>query len=187
LKWPSAHLLGYSGGSTTSFTALYPDLVQSLVVVAPAGLVRSATLTEKGTSYLKRGAGVDEGVATDWIVDFGSGGPLVVSPDWKASFAKGEISGEPIRVWGREHHKGHIPSLVAIFRDGGIFDMHQHFKKASQSGIRRLAVLGERQLPRKFWTLPGSLYQPAPLLMGFMIALGRFTLFPNISFQIQLM
>lgn len=111
--------------------------------MAPAGLVRSATLTEKGTSYLKRGAGVDEGVATDWIVDFGSGGPLVVSPDWKASFAKGEISGEPIRVWGREHHKGHIPSLVAIFRDGGIFDMHQHFKKASQSGIRRLAVLGE--------------------------------------------
>jgi pimeloyl-ACP methyl ester carboxylesterase len=145
LKWPSAHLLGFSfGGSTVaSFTALYPDLVQSLVVVAPAGLVRSATLPEQGISYMKGGAGVDEGAAANWILDFVSGGPLVVSPDWKASFAKGEISGEPIQVWEREHHKGHIPSIVAMFRDGGICDMHRHFKKASQSGIRRLAVLGE--------------------------------------------
>ncbi|OBU00334.1 hypothetical protein VE01_01369 [Pseudogymnoascus verrucosus] len=145
LKWPSAHLLGFSfGGSTiTSFTALYPDLVQSLVVVAPAGLLRSATLTEEGASYLKGGAGVDEGVATDWIVDFVSGGPLIVSPDWKANFARGEISGEPIQVWEREYHKGHIPSLVAIVRDGGVFDMHQHFKKVSQSSVRRLAVVGE--------------------------------------------
>jgi len=145
LKWPSAHLLGFSfGGSTiTSFTALYPDLVQSLVVVAPAGLLRSATLTEQGASYLKGGAGVDEGMATDWIVDFVSGGPLIVSPDWKANFAKGEISGEPIQVWEREYHKGHIPSLVAIVRDGGVCDMHQHFKKASQSSIRRLAVVGD--------------------------------------------
>jgi pimeloyl-ACP methyl ester carboxylesterase len=145
LKWPSAHLLGFSfGGSTvTSFTALYPNLAQSLVVVAPAGLLRSATLTEPGPSYFKGGAGVDEGLATDWTVDFISGGSLVVSPDWKASFAKGEISGEPIQVWEREHHKGHIPTIVAIFRDGGICDMHQYFEKASQSGIKRLAVLGE--------------------------------------------
>ncbi len=111
--------------------------------MAPAGLVRSATLTEPGPSYFKGGADVDEGLATGWIVDFISGGPLVVSPNWKASFAKGEISGEPIQVWERAHHKGHIPSIVAIFRDGGICDMHQHFKKASRSDIRRLAMLGE--------------------------------------------
>jgi pimeloyl-ACP methyl ester carboxylesterase len=145
LKWASVHLLGFSfGGSTvTSFTALYPDLVQSLVVVAPAGLLRSMLFDEQGRKYMKGGEGVDEDEARDWILDYISGGPLVVSPDWRASFAKGEISGGPIQVWEREHHKGHIPSFVAIARDGGISDMHQVFKDMSQGSTRHLGVVGE--------------------------------------------
>ncbi|KAJ3094930.1 hypothetical protein HK100_005974 [Physocladia obscura] len=147
LKWANAHLLGFSfGGSTvTSFTALHPHLVSSFTLVAPAGLISSDSFSEQEKRYLAGGPGVDENAARDWIVDWVSGGPLVVQPDWKDHFSRGEIiSGDPIQVWERENHKGHIPSIVAMFRDGGACDMHEYFKIASnKSNIYKLAVIGE--------------------------------------------
>lgn len=145
LDWPSAHLLGFSfGGSTVaSFTAIHLNLVQSMVLVAPAGLLKSQSLTEEEQAYKKGGPGVDETAVRDWVKNWINGGPLVALPDWKARFANGEISGEPIQIWEREHHKGHLASIAGMLRDGGIFDMHNEFKKAVESGVKGTAVLGQ--------------------------------------------
>lgn len=44
LRWPSAHIIGFSiGGSiAATFTALYPHMAETLTLISPAGLLRKA-------------------------------------------------------------------------------------------------------------------------------------------------
>ncbi|KAJ5112565.1 hypothetical protein N7532_000610 [Penicillium argentinense] len=116
LNWDDAHFVGYSfGGSTVaSFTALRSTLVKSMALVAPAGLLRQEELTDEQKGYM-RGERV----------------------------ARGEIVAEAVRDWQMKNHEGHLPSVVAIFRDGGVFDQHDAFKEAAGKGIPNLCVLGE--------------------------------------------
>ncbi|RAH50682.1 alpha/beta fold hydrolase [Aspergillus brunneoviolaceus CBS 621.78] len=147
LRWPSAHFVGYSfGGATTAtFAARFPERVESMVLVAPAGLLRAAQFTEQQRGLLKGGNG-DEAVerrARDWILEWLEGGPLVVPADWEPRVARGEVVAQMVRKWQMEEHPGHAASVVGIFRDGGVMDMHDTFRVAAEKGIPARCVLGQ--------------------------------------------
>ncbi|CEI62541.1 hypothetical protein FVEN_g5082 [Fusarium venenatum] len=142
LQWSSAHLVGFSfGGATTvSYVVNRSTRVKSFTLVAPAGLLRSSDFTMEQQSYLR---GDDEQAARRWILEFLEGGELVVPQDWKERVANGEVVAEAVRHWQIQEHPGHLASVVAIFRDGGVMDSHVQFSKVSQLEIPNLAVLGE--------------------------------------------
>ncbi|KAE8140857.1 Alpha/Beta hydrolase protein [Aspergillus pseudotamarii] len=144
LGWDDAHLIGYSfGGSTTaSFAAAHPERVASMVLVAPAGLRRTALLDEVQRGYLRGGEGLEE-AARDWILEVLEGGRLVVPSDWKERVGRGEVVAEAVRDWEMKEHAGHVASVVAIFRDGGVFDKHAEFAKAATTEIQCRCILGE--------------------------------------------
>jgi pimeloyl-ACP methyl ester carboxylesterase len=141
LKWPSAHLVGFSFGSvlTAGYTASRPARVKSYVLVAPAGLIPSAMFTPEQQGYLRGG---DEVAARKFTLQFLEGGDLVVPADWKERVGKGEVVAEAVREWQMREHPGHTASVVGIFRDGGVLDNDPVYVKAVGTGIPSLAVLG---------------------------------------------
>ncbi|KAJ5316725.1 hypothetical protein N7508_001233 [Penicillium antarcticum] len=144
LRWETAHFVGYSfGGSTTaSFAAAFSHRVASMVLVAPAGLLRSTQFNELQRSYLRGGEGLED-AARSWIMEFLEGGQLVVPSDWKERVGRGEVVAEAVRDWEMKEHQGHAASVVGIFRDGGVLDQHAEFAEAATKGIDSLCVLGE--------------------------------------------
>jgi len=144
MKWPSAHVVGYSFGGTTatSLTAFHPEVVESLAIIAPVGLLRRDSLTQAEDLLMRGGPDVEE-AARDWVLNFIEGGPLVVPEDWKEQVHSGKLVCEAIRSWERVEHKGHVASVVAMVRDGNVFDGHDAFRMVAKSGKKTLAVLGE--------------------------------------------
>ncbi|OAL50862.1 alpha/beta-hydrolase [Pyrenochaeta sp. DS3sAY3a] len=143
LEWPSAHIVGFSFGAslTTGYVSSRPSRVQSFVLIAPAGLIRSADFTAEEQAHLQ---GDDEIAARRWVVEFLEGGDLVVPEDWKKRVDRGEVVAQAVKEWQLQHHPGHLASVVAMFRDGGALDNHLGFIKAAGTGTRALVVLGER-------------------------------------------
>ncbi|KAL4886984.1 alpha/beta-hydrolase [Aspergillus karnatakaensis] len=147
LKWESAHFVGYSfGGSlATTFAAKRPEAVQSLVLVAPVGLLRFESFADEEKKYLLGRTGIleEEEKAKDWVFNWLEGGDLVVPDDWRERVAKGEVVAESIKAWEMKEHKGHIGSVVGVIRDGGIMDRHEDYREVVRKGLNVFAVLGE--------------------------------------------
>ncbi|OQO08915.1 hypothetical protein B0A48_05805 [Cryoendolithus antarcticus] len=144
LSWPSAHFFGYSfGGATTAgYVAARPDRVDSFVLAAPAGLMRLADFTPEKQTYLLGDTG-DEAQAHDWIINWLEDGGDFVPEDWKERVARGEVVPAAVRQWQKRVHKGHVASVVSMFRDGGALDGQKVFTEAAGKGLRSLMVLGE--------------------------------------------
>lgn len=146
LGWKDAHIVGYSFGASTtaSFAAARPERVRSMVLVAPSGLIREAGFNELERSYLRGGEGLEE-QAQAWILEFLEGGPLIVPSDWKGRVGRGEVVSEAVKDWEIKEHKGHVASVIAIFRDGGCLDKQAEFAfaKAAKTGIKNICILGE--------------------------------------------
>lgn len=144
MKWSSAHVVGYSFGGTTaaSFAAFHPEAIESLTLIAPVGLLCRDDLSQTARSLLLGGPGVEE-AARDWVLNMSEGGPLVVPENWKERVHRGELVPDAIKSWQRVHHKGHVTSLVAIFRDGDVFNGHEAFRTVAKSGKKTMAMLGE--------------------------------------------
>ncbi|KAH7012702.1 Alpha/Beta hydrolase protein [Microdochium trichocladiopsis] len=150
LFWPSAHLVGYSLGSTivAGYTATKTARADSVVYVAPAGLFSIHDFSAAEQALLRgepmeQGGAVDEVASRDFIIDFLEGGELVVPADAEARIAKGEVVAEAVKDWEMKVHAGHAASVAAIVRDGNIMDREEVFEKASATGKPRFAVLGE--------------------------------------------
>jgi pimeloyl-ACP methyl ester carboxylesterase len=143
LRWEDAHFIGYSFGASTvaSFAAIRPQRVSSMVLVAPAGLIRSTNFGPQKT-YLDGGEGLEE-QAQAWILDFLEGGPLTVPLDWKDRVKRGEVVAEAVRDWQMKEHEGYLASVVGVFRDGGALDRHAAFAEAATKSIKTLCILGE--------------------------------------------
>lgn len=141
LEWPSAHLVGFSfgGALTVGYVASRSSRVQSFTLVAPAGLIRSSNFTAEQQGHLRGG---DEAAARKWVLEFLEGGELVVPADWKERVGRGEVVAEAVREWQMHEHPGHVASVVAVFRDGGVMDNDAEFVRAVRTGIPSLAVLG---------------------------------------------
>jgi pimeloyl-ACP methyl ester carboxylesterase len=142
LRWPSAHVVGFSfgGALTAGYVASRSTRVQSYTLVAPAGAIRSAAFTAEEQAHL---CGEDEDAARRWILEFLEGGELVVPKDWKERVGRGEVVAEAVREWQMREHPGHVASIVAGFRDGGVLDNDVVFIGAVSTGIPSLVVLGE--------------------------------------------
>lgn len=145
LSWHDAHLVGFSFGGVTAagFAARFPEMVTSLALIAPAGLLRETDFSEKERALLRGGGSVDEAKARDWILEWLEGGELVVPSGWEARFKAGEIVSEAVREWQRSEHEGHVPSVVAMIRDGGAVGRRADFVLATQSVHKSIAILGE--------------------------------------------
>lgn len=143
LRWPSAHMIGYSFGGVTStgLLATRPELVESLTLIAPAGLLRSANLSNEHQMCFKGESTEDE--ARKWVMEFLGNSPLVVPDNWRESVKNGQVVAPAVVEWEQREHEGHVSSVVGIVRDGGVFDQHEVFKKAATTGVRTVALLGE--------------------------------------------
>ncbi|KAJ6563736.1 putative valacyclovir hydrolase [Mycena vulgaris] len=147
LGWADSpvNVVGYSfgGAIAAGFAARYPETVKSIVLVAPAGLMRAESFGEHGETLIRGGDGVDEKAARDWVLQMLEGGPLIVPTDWQERVQRGELVPEKVRGWQQEEHRGHVASCVAIFRDGGAIGLHEEFTKAAQGVPHILAILGQ--------------------------------------------
>ncbi|KAJ5711867.1 hypothetical protein N7488_006023 [Penicillium malachiteum] len=144
LAWDSTHVLGYSfGGSTAaSFTAQWPERVKSMVLVAPAGLVRFEGFSSTEQRYLVGGEDEEE-EAGKWVIEWLEGGELVVPNDWEERVANEEVVAEAVRDWEMKVHEGHMASVVGIVRDGGVWGKHAEFMAAAKTGVPGFCVLGQ--------------------------------------------
>lgn len=142
LGWPSAHLIGYSfgGALTVGYAISRSSRVQSFTLIAPAGIIQSSRFTPEEHAHLR---GDDEAAARKWVLEFLEGGELIVPADWKQRVERGEVVAEAVKAWQKQVHPGHIASVVAVFRDGGVMDQNINFERAAGSGIPCLVVLGE--------------------------------------------
>jgi len=145
LHWDNAHFIGYSfGGSTVAtFASVKRHLVSSLILVAPAGLMRMSQFTPQEQTWLRGDSSVTEQEAQKQVMIWLEDGPLVVPPNWKERVSRGEVVAEAVKEWQMVNHEGHAASVVAVVRDGGVFDMHEGFKRAAGTGVRNFSVLGE--------------------------------------------
>ncbi|CAG8949140.1 hypothetical protein HYFRA_00004762 [Hymenoscyphus fraxineus] len=147
LRWEKAHFLGYSLGGmiSASFAQFHPELVESLVLVAPAGLLRKSELSPWMRFLNWGGWGWGwEGVSARGI--YGWLGPGPVDVDWEGKFkTKGlqAIPRERVQIWEKEVHRGHVASLVSSYRYCGIFDGHESYVALVRNGVPVLVLLGE--------------------------------------------
>ncbi|KAF2435145.1 hypothetical protein EJ08DRAFT_646036 [Tothia fuscella] len=110
LRWDIAHLIGYSsGGSTvTTFTAAFPGRVASIVLLTPAGLMRTAQFDELERSYLRGGESVEE-EARAWKLEILEGGALIVPSDWEERVQRGEVVAKAVKTGNERSMKGMLP------------------------------------------------------------------------------
>lgn len=143
LQWPSVHLIGFSfgGALTPEYATSRPSRVQSFTLIAPAGLMRLSHLDAVGQGHVHGGG--DEIAARRWIHRWLDGGDPAVPTDWQERVAEGQIVAPALRSWQLTEHGGHAASVVAMIRDGGVFDRHAAFSKVAESGIPSLAIIGE--------------------------------------------
>jgi len=144
LDWRTAHLVGYSfgGALTVGYVASRPKRVSSFVLVAPAGLMRFEGFSAEQQVLLRGSSGGDEVAARECVMDILEGGPLEVPSEWKERVAKGEVVAQAVKEWQMREHLGHAASVVAVFRDGGVMDRDEEFRKAVETGVPSVVVLG---------------------------------------------
>jgi pimeloyl-ACP methyl ester carboxylesterase len=147
LQWTRAHFLGYSLGGiiAASFAQYHASLVESLVLVAPSGLLRKSHLSAWARFVEWGGWGWGwEGISARKIYRFIGPGPI--EEGWEKKFKeKGldAIPKEAIQVWEGEKHSGHISSLISSYRYTSVYDSHDTYASIAKSDIATLTLLGE--------------------------------------------
>ena len=154
LRWEepgSVDVLGYSFGGmlTAGYVARSSNTnengrVRRYVLIAPAGLLRISTLPGTARALLKGDPDEDADNVAEWVYStLSSSGPsTLMDPAWAMRIDAGEIVPSALRAWQCASHAGHVPSVVSMFRDGGVWDNDLVFDGALQSGIRGFIVLG---------------------------------------------
>ncbi|KAH0286274.1 alpha/beta-hydrolase [Aureobasidium namibiae CBS 147.97] len=142
LQWTSCHLIGYSFGGSLAISYIASSSqraanISSVSLVAPAGLWRPADLDEQ------RLYSSDFDTAELHVLELLEGGPLVVPSDWQSRIRNGEIVAEKVREWQMQNHEGHMASVIAIVRDGGVFGQEEVYRQAVKTRTPIVAVLGE--------------------------------------------
>ncbi|KAK0111198.1 hypothetical protein ONS95_001573 [Cadophora gregata] len=147
LHWSRAHFVGFSFGGITaaSFTQFHASVVQSLVLIAPAGLLRRSNQSA-WTRFIEFGGwGWGwESLSAKRIYDFLGPGPI--EDDWQRKLKVEGLDAIPrnaVQVWEKENHEGHVASLVSLYRYGGLYDMHETYRLVAESGMDTLVLLGE--------------------------------------------
>lgn len=159
-------LIGYSmgGGIAMSFTSYFPDLIDDLVLLAPAGLIRHSRSTFAVSL-------VTSGFLTGTIAQRGAERNLKFNPNVSTAPVAGkagprafghDIDAQKIIAWQIDNHEGFLPAFVSSSRFAPLRDQHERWTvvarrlneqrarggaEASQYGLksgRVLMVLGSR-------------------------------------------
>ena len=150
-------LIGYSlgGAIVATFTAYFPSLVSSLVLLAPGGLIRKEhhTLTNKVLYHT--------GLITETIVEKivksrlkGGDTPTKVTPPKEAFTPAAPVTGEvpvekPTKApelsrarpgitvakvigWQLDNHHGFVKSFISSIRHGPVSDEHCHWRRLGE-------------------------------------------------------
>jgi pimeloyl-ACP methyl ester carboxylesterase len=155
LAWTGSagfHLLGYSlgGAIAVSFAAYFPDLVKSLTLVCPGGLIRPKHLSWKGKLLYS------EGLFPEWLLQalvrrrlrpqrklpdrseaevVQDIDPLREDPDVRGGsvFDKAVLSASRPHVtvadvisWQLAEHDGFVPAYMSTIRHAPIYDQGEH-------------------------------------------------------------
>ncbi|TVY30503.1 Dihydrolipoyllysine-residue acetyltransferase component of acetoin cleaving system [Lachnellula hyalina] len=141
--WSSAHVLGFSlgGAIAASFTVTHPTAVESLVLVAPAGLWKKSDKSWYD-AFIEDGGWGREWLAQRKIIDAIEGLDARPVEGWKERLKNGEIDPVAAQIWQMKNHRGHVASLVGSFRGGIVFDLHETYRELSKSKMETLVVLG---------------------------------------------
>ncbi|CAG9949038.1 unnamed protein product [Clonostachys rosea f. rosea IK726] len=148
LGWSRAHFLGFSLGGiiAASFAQYHTTVVQSLVLVAPAGLLKKSDLTSWERFLRWGGWGWGWGdLSANSVWDYLGPGP--VEEGWEKKFKeKGleAIPKEAVQIWEKEKHAGHVASLVSCYRYTGIYDAHDTYRSLAEGKLEILVLLGEK-------------------------------------------
>ena len=139
LKWESADIIGFSFGGSTAvrFAVESPGKVNTLTILAPAGLLDRNSCDHEIEEVLSGSA--RQGQAEERVLEFLEGGELRVPADWKEKMHGGAIVPQALRRFELDEHRGFRASLTSMFRHGGVFGCEDIFVKA-----HGLAVLGEK-------------------------------------------
>lgn len=151
LQWPSAHVLGYSfgGAIAASFAACHASVVDSLILVAPGGLLRKSNLSAWTRFVLWGGWGWGwEGISARMIYRQIGPGPVPGQTEegWEKKFKETGVDAVPreaIQDWTRENHSGHIASLISAYRYGGLYDSQHMYRSIAKGNIETMVLLGE--------------------------------------------
>lgn len=139
--------MGFSQGGLTAvtFAEFYPSLVESLVLVAPAGLKRKSNLStwERFVQWGGWGWGWED-ISARHLFDLLGPGP--VEQNWEVKFKEKGLEAIPrnaVQIWEKEKHAGHVASVISFYRYGGLYDSHQSYRNVANGDIPTMALLGE--------------------------------------------
>ena len=145
LKWETVNLIGVSlGGSTVAtFTAIHPNVVESLILLAPGGLWRMSKRPWYERFLLKGGWGM-EWLLRKVIMSYITGPDPEPKPGWKERLKEGEVDITAVENFNKANHVGYFMSVVSASVYGGVMDQHELFGLLPTSGVDVLVVLAEK-------------------------------------------
>ncbi|KAI1269758.1 alpha/beta-hydrolase [Xylariaceae sp. FL1019] len=143
MKWTSAHFLGFSFGGVTTvkFATDNPWVMESVGVLAPAGMIPDQMFGQRLLNLLDDSKG-RETEAQEAILDFLEGGVLEVPEDWEARNRSGEVVPEALRQWELDEHKGYPHSILSMSRNG-IRGNEEAFRTFAQSPVRKIGIVAQ--------------------------------------------
>lgn len=144
MKWPRAHIIGYSFGGLTavSFATTNPTVPLSVALVAPAGILDKISFSSELQDAID-GSPSEELEAVKPVFAFLEGGELVVPPGSQEKMKSGIVVAQALRHWQNLEHHGHPYSALSIFRDGGVFGQDERFRTFAGLQLPTTAVVGE--------------------------------------------
>ncbi|CAI7582006.1 unnamed protein product [Penicillium glandicola] len=163
ISWTGAEsgkfcLTGYSlgGGIAAAFASYFPDLMSSLVLLAPSGLLRDSQISFQSRLLYSKGL-MPENILTSLVKRRLRSGPLVTPKPKNKKLNAADVlteelpsqSAAEIQILSREYPHINIPSTVAWQVNN-----HAGFVHAFMSSMRYGPILQERQLNR--WTRLGE-------------------------------
>jgi pimeloyl-ACP methyl ester carboxylesterase len=168
-------LVGYSmgGGIGAAFTSYFPEMVESLVLIAPGGLLRPSRISR--SSRLLYGNLLPAFVVNYYVGKRlrGSSGvhPAVggkAKPATPANVAESEVPGHPANAqdstapifpdrpklsiakavaWETDAHPGFLPSFISSIKSAPVSNSHERWRQIGRRCEARRAAQGAEQVP----------------------------------------
>ena len=142
ISWDRFSIVGYSlgGGIAVSFAANFGERLESLVLLAPAGLLKAKSMGLM--MKLARGGWVPA-MIENWMLTRQLGARAEAHSNDAPSddgmdYAK-------VMAWQALNHRGFPLAFGSTFRFGPIYDRQEEWKQAAKKGIMRIGIMvGEK-------------------------------------------
>lgn len=146
-SWARFNLVGYSlgGAVATSFAATMPGRIETLVLIAPAGILRLSKVALLSrlaiTGYLP------EAMAT-WMAKRRMGKRIMTAEQSKAAVDPADrsqvIDIPAVMEWQGRSHPGFIGSFMSSLKYAPLYDRQEEWAQVGKTGIKRVGlIMGE--------------------------------------------